>query len=73
MGIANELSSDVAAAVLARKDKEQAGKNELIEIVRNFHSALRDLTGEERQRRRAHTSSSSESRQANTRAASGHH
>lgn len=70
MGIANELSSDVAAAVLARKDQKQAGTSELVEIVRNFHDAMRDLTGEER-RRRIYASSSSESTQANTQAASG--
>jgi hypothetical protein len=52
MGIANELSSDVVAAVLARKsDGGQVGTRELLEIVRNFHSALRDLTDEERRRR----------------------
>lgn len=71
MGIANELSSDVAAAVLARKDEQpQGGTNELVEIVRNFHSAMRDLTSEER-RRRIYASSSSESAQANAQAASG--
>jgi hypothetical protein len=44
MGIPNELSSDVAAAVLARKDSQvQDGTLALIEIVRNFHSAMRDL------------------------------
>jgi hypothetical protein len=52
MGIANELSSDVVAAVLARKsDGVPVGTRELLEIVRNFHSALRDLTDEERRRR----------------------
>lgn len=48
MGIANELSSDVAAAVLARRPGET---KELVEIVRDFHSAMRDLVGEERRRR----------------------
>jgi hypothetical protein len=71
MGIANELSSDVAAAVLARKGHEQAGANELVEIVRNFHDAMRDLTGEER-RRRIYARSSSESAQVNAQAASNH-
>ena len=71
MGIANELSSDVAAAVLARKDQHpQAGTNELVEIIRNFHSAMRDLTGEER-RRSIYARSASESAPANLRAASG--
>lgn len=71
MGIANELSIDVAAAVLARKDQPlQAGTTELIEIVRNFHSAMRDLRGEER-RRRPRASSSTESPPASSQAASG--
>lgn len=71
MGIANELSSDVAAAVLARKDQQpQAGTNELVEIVRNFHDAMRDLTGEER-RRRIYASSASEATQVNIQTASG--
>jgi hypothetical protein len=70
MGIANELSTDVAAAVLARKDPQvQAGTKELIEIVRNFHSAMCDLKGEER--RRARPGSSTELPQANSQAASG--
>ncbi len=44
MGIANELSSDVAAALLARKDQQsQAETNDLIEIVRDFHSAMSEL------------------------------
>lgn len=71
MGIANELSSDVAAALLASKDQQaQAETKQLVEIVRNFHSAMRDLTGEER-RRRIYASSSAESSQANSQAASG--
>jgi hypothetical protein len=69
MGIPNELSSDVAAAVLARKDPQlQAGTNELIEIVRNFHSAMRDLKSEERRRR---ANSLTQLPQANSQAASG--
>lgn len=73
MGIANELSSDVAAAVLARKDhRVQAETNELVEIVRNFHSAMCDLMGEER-RHRLSTGTSSDSTQADSRAVSGGH
>jgi hypothetical protein len=55
MAIANELSSDVAAAVLTHKDnKVQADRKELSEIVRNFYSALRPLTiASRRQRLRA--------------------
>ena len=52
MGIANELSSDVAAAVLARRpDTARAEAKELVEIVRDFHSAMRDRVCEERERR----------------------
>jgi hypothetical protein len=68
MGIANELSSDVVAAVLARKsDGGQVGTKELLEIVRNYHSALRDLTDEERRRHVFHLDS------ANSQAAVGGH
>ena len=71
MGIPNELSSDVAAAVLARKDPQvQDGALTLIEIVRNFHSAMRDLKSEER-RRRLYAGSPAESTQASSQAASG--
>ncbi len=73
MGIANELSSDVAAALLARKDQQsQAETNDLIEIVRDFHSAMSELKGEER-RRRASVISSADLSQPNNQAASGGH
>lgn len=73
MGIPNELSSDVATALLARKDPQaQAGTPALIEIVRNFHSAMRDLKSEERRRRRRfHKSSAAQQGQSSGRAASG--
>jgi hypothetical protein len=52
MAIANELSSDVAAAVLAHDEAGIAGKTEnLVEIVRDFHSTLRHLTIEARRSR----------------------
>lgn len=71
MGIPNELSSDVAAAVLARKDPQlQDGALALIEIVRNFHSAMRDLKIEER-RRRLYAISPTEPPQASSQTASG--
>ena len=71
MGIPNELSSDVAAAVLARKDPQvQDGTLALIEIIRNFHSAMRDLKNEER-RRRLYANSPAEPTQASSQAASG--
>ena len=73
MGIANELSSDVAAALLARKaEQSQTETNELIEIVRDFHSAMSELKGEER-RRRASVISSVDSSQTSNQAASGGH
>ena len=58
MALANELSSDVATAVLADKeDRAQVEKKELLEIIRNFYSALQPLTAEARRRRiRAHSS-----------------
>lgn len=71
MAIANELSSDVAAAILATKDNEaHADSKDLIEIVRNFHSALRPLTAEER-RRRLHSQSSEAPPRSNSQAATG--
>jgi len=73
MGIANELSSDVAAALLARKDEQsQTETNELIEIVRDFHSAMSELKGEER-RRRASVISSVDISQTSNQATSGGH
>lgn len=52
MSIANELSSDVAAAVLVRKETGNfTDSRELVAILLNFHSALRALTVEARRRR----------------------
>jgi len=71
MGIANELSSDVAAAILVGKNRQvQAETKDLIEIVRNFHTAMRHLAGEERRRRIA-ASFSAESSRVNRQTASG--
>lgn len=70
MGIANELSSDVAAAVLARRPGET---KELVEIVRDFHSAMRDLVGEERRRRLSQLPEAESPQQAGGQAASGGH
>lgn len=53
MSIANELSSDVAAAVLARNDQETAqNANALKDVVINVHSTLRHLTTAARKRGR---------------------
>ncbi|HYP52386.1 MAG TPA: hypothetical protein VEQ42_02535 [Pyrinomonadaceae bacterium] len=52
MSISNELSCDVAAAMLAPKEGEASGRN-LAEVVLAFHSAMRQLEGAGRERRRA--------------------
>ncbi len=71
MGIANELSSDVAAAILGRSEHQvQEEKDDLVAIVRNFHTAMRHLAGEER-RRRVVASLSAKSTGVNSQAASG--
>jgi len=72
MAIANELSSDVAAAILTREsNKIQEDPKELAEIVRNFYSALRPLTTAARRRRKSGTSSSEPP--SNSRAATDNH
>lgn len=49
MSIAHELSSDVASAVLAReKDEHAQDKSKLLEVVKEAHSTLRELTAEAR-------------------------
>lgn len=75
MCIANELSSDVAAAVLTTEvGKIQADPKALIEIVRDFYSALRPLTKAARHRRTKVLSSSEPPPPTpNSRAASGNH
>jgi hypothetical protein len=53
MSIAHELSSDVAAAVLAReKDEPSQDTSELLEVVKEVHSTLRELTAEARRKNR---------------------
>jgi len=75
MSIANELSCDVVAAMLARKeDQTKSNSKALTEIVLEFHSTLRHLTDEERQRRRAQILVTPEPAPPyNSRAASGNH
>ncbi len=52
MAIANELSSDVAAAVLAQERNEScADRKDLLELVRNFYSTLRPLKAQARRQR----------------------
>jgi hypothetical protein len=72
MGIANELSSDVAAAVLARRP-DAAETKELVEIVRDFHSTMRGLVGEERRRRLSQLPPAEPSPSAGSQTASGSH
>ena len=70
MGLANELSSEVAAAVFERRpETARAETQELVEIVRDFHSAMRDLVSEERRRRVAQLTEADSA----PRAASGSH
>lgn len=52
MSIAHELSCDVAAAMLAARDGEQATPaRDLSEVVLEVHTTLRHLTREARRRR----------------------
>jgi hypothetical protein len=56
MSIANELSCDVAAAVLTRRSTPPAASApvDLTQMVLAFHTALRGLTDQDRKRRREH-------------------
>lgn len=54
MSIAHELSSDVAAAMLAAREGESpSDASERAEVVREVHSTLRRLGAEYRRRGRA--------------------
>jgi hypothetical protein len=54
MSIAHELSSEVAAAVLADKEGEAPrDASERVEVVLEVHSTLRRLSAEHRRRGRA--------------------
>ena len=54
MSIANELSCDVAAALLARQATPLVpSQTDLTELMLSFHATLRQLTGQDRKRRRA--------------------
>lgn len=51
MSIANELSSEVAAAVLAgEQDKGSVNPNELLNVVLKVHTTLRRMTKESRRK-----------------------
>ena len=51
MSIANELSSEVAAAMLtSEKDKVPVNSNELLNVVLEVHTTLRRMTKESRRK-----------------------
>lgn len=52
MGISNELSSEIATAILSSKRKSPRELNDLKEIVLNIHSTLQKMTDEARAQRR---------------------
>lgn len=52
MSIAHELSSDVAAAVLAHIEEPLQDRNELVEVVMEVHSTLQELSEEARHKTR---------------------
>jgi len=55
MSIANELSCDVAAALLMVRQATPPvpSQTDLTELMLSFHATLRQLTGQDRKRRRA--------------------
>ncbi|HEY0379929.1 MAG TPA: hypothetical protein VGC87_23635 [Pyrinomonadaceae bacterium] len=50
MSIANELSSEVAAAVLSRDEEGSAESVKLKDVVMRVHSELREMKGETRRK-----------------------
>ena len=52
MSVAHELSSDIAAAILARKEETRKLK-ELKEVVLRVHSVLQKLTAQCREQNRS--------------------
>ena len=53
MSISTELSSDVAAAVLNHESQDDpAERRQMLAILAQVHDTLRDLTTEERKKRR---------------------
>lgn len=51
MTISNELSSEIAVALVAAKDKQPTELNDLKEILLEVHSTLQKLTEESRNAR----------------------
>jgi 16S rRNA C1402 N4-methylase RsmH len=67
MSIAHELSSDVAAAVLAReKDEPLQDTSELAEVVMEVHATLRELSAEARRKNRRAWKQAKTSSRSNT-------
>lgn len=52
MGISNELSSEIATAILSSKRRSPRELHDLKEIVLNIHSTLQKMTDEARAQRR---------------------
>ena len=60
MSIVNELSSEVATAVLSRKDEENSAESgKLKDVVMRVHSTLREMKAETR-KKELHTRTLSE-------------
>jgi hypothetical protein len=51
MSIGKELSYDVAAAMLSRKEENPMKTEELLTVLINFHTALQPLMKQSRRRR----------------------
>ncbi|HKC65930.1 MAG TPA: hypothetical protein VKB86_19960 [Pyrinomonadaceae bacterium] len=65
MSIANELSGEIATAVLSNKsDEETVNRNDLKDVLIEVHSTLRHLTKLERERERRTPDSSQPSSSA---------
>ena len=70
MSIVHELSSEVAAAMLARQDDESSrSAGDLAEVVIEVHSTLRKLTAEGRRQRARRRGPADASRSASAGAA----
>jgi hypothetical protein len=54
MTVSNELSSDIASAILAAKERSPRQLSELKEIVLRVHSTLQELAEKERASPRRH-------------------
>ena len=49
MAIPNELSSDIAAALLTRQNRSKSELKELKEVLVNIHSTLQQMTYDQQQ------------------------